>query len=81
MAVNEKLISSANSTITACEAELTTLKEITGNESFFQSLWSSRRATTERKKYLLKKMYSAAVKMQTLEKQNAELRRVLAKGG
>ncbi|KIJ17097.1 hypothetical protein PAXINDRAFT_167891 [Paxillus involutus ATCC 200175] len=81
MAVNEKLISSANSTITVCEAELTTLKEITGNESFFQSLWSSRRATTERKKYLLKKMYSAAVKMQTLEKQNAELRRVLAKGG
>ncbi|KIK95027.1 hypothetical protein PAXRUDRAFT_780258 [Paxillus rubicundulus Ve08.2h10] len=81
MAVNKKLISNENSTITACEAEFIMLQEITSNESLFQSLWSSRRSITERKKHLLKKMYSAAVKMQTLEKQNVELRRVLAKGG
>ncbi|KAF9234783.1 RNA12 protein-domain-containing protein [Melanogaster broomeanus] len=80
MAVNDKLISSADNTIKACEAELTTLQQITGNETFFQSLWR-RKPEAERKKYLLKKMHRAQANIQTLEKQNAELRKVLAKGG
>ncbi|KIJ60595.1 hypothetical protein HYDPIDRAFT_32020 [Hydnomerulius pinastri MD-312] len=81
IAVNDKLISSAETTIKSCEAELATLHEVTGSESFFQSLWRSRRASTERKKYLFKKMYVAQTKIQTLERQNVELKRTLAKGG
>jgi len=47
-----------------------------------RSFWGLRRkATSERKEYLLKKMRSAQTKIQTLEKQNTVLRRALAKGG
>ena len=80
MAVNDNLIAGADSTIKACEAELATLQEITGPESFFQSLWRSRRASMERRRYLLKKMYEAQVRIQTLEKQNVDLKKTLAKG-
>lgn len=80
MAVNDKLIASADSTIKACEVELATLQEITGPERFFQSLWKSRRASMERRNYLLKKLYEAQVRIQTLEKQNVDLKRTLAKG-
>lgn len=80
MAVNDKLITSADTTIKACEAELATLQEIAGPEGFFQSLWKSRRASTERRRYLLKKMYEAQVRIQTLEKQNMDLKRILARG-
>lgn len=80
MAVNDKLISGAENTIKACEAELTTLKEITGPDEFFQWLWKSKRASIERQKYLTKKMYEAQVRIQTLEKQNVDLKKTLAKG-
>lgn len=47
-----------------------------------RSFWGFRRkATSERKEYLLKKMRSAQTKIQTLEKQNVVLKKVLAKGG
>ncbi|OAX43831.1 hypothetical protein K503DRAFT_789293 [Rhizopogon vinicolor AM-OR11-026] len=79
IALNEKLISSAEGTVRACESELTTLKDLSIVE---RSFWGLRRkATSERKEYLLKKMRSAQTKIQTLEKQNTVLRRALAKGG
>lgn len=80
MGINDKLIASADSTIKACEAELATLQEITGTERFFQSLWKNKRASNERRRYLLKKMYDAQVRLQTLEKQNVDLKRTLARG-
>lgn len=80
MAVNDKLIAGADSTVKASEAELATLQEIAGPESFFQSLWQSRRASKERRRYLLKKMYEAQVMIQTLEKQNIELKKTLGRG-
>jgi hypothetical protein len=47
-----------------------------------RSFWGlKRKATSERKEFLLKKMRTAQTKIQTLEKQNAVLKRVLAKGG
>lgn len=79
MAVNDKLIAGADNTIKACEAELATLQEIAGPDGFFQALWKSRRASVERRRYLLKKMYEAQMRIQTLEKQNVDLKRVLAR--
>ncbi|KAG0706364.1 RNA12 protein-domain-containing protein [Suillus ampliporus] len=79
IALNEKLTSSAESTVRACESELTTLQDLSKAE---RSFWLFRRkVTSERKEYLLKKMRSAQTKIQTLEKRNVELKRVLAKGG
>jgi hypothetical protein len=79
ISLNQKLISSAESTVSACESELTTLKDLSNVE---RSFWGLRRKTTsERKEYLLKKMRSAQAKIQTLEKQNATLKKALAKGG
>lgn len=80
MAVNDKLIAAADDTVKACEAELATLQEITIPEGFFQSLWQSRRPSMERRRYLLKKMYEAQVRIQTLEKQNTDLKKTLARG-
>lgn len=80
MAMNDKLIAGADNTIKSCEAELATLQEITGPERFFHFLWQSRRTATERRRYLTKKMYEAQVRIQTLEKQNLDLKRTLAKG-
>lgn len=78
MALNDKLIAGADNTIKACEAELASLHEITGPERFFDSLWRSRRASTERRRYLAKKMHDAQVRIQTLEKQNIDLKRTMA---
>lgn len=76
--LNEKLISSAESTVRTCESELSTLQDLSKAERSFW--WFRRRVTSERKEYLLKKMRSAQIKIQTLEKRNVELKRVLAKG-
>ncbi|KAG1759396.1 RNA12 protein-domain-containing protein [Suillus occidentalis] len=76
--LNEKLISSAESTVRTCESELSILQDLSRAERSFW--WFRRRVTSERKEYLLKKMRSAQIKIQTLEKRNSELKRVLAKG-
>jgi len=65
--------------VKSCENELTTLQGITKGESWIQVLLGSRRASGERKKYLVEKMYTAQRKIQALEKQNVELKRILAK--
>ncbi|KAG1819493.1 RNA12 protein-domain-containing protein [Suillus subaureus] len=77
IALNEKIISSAENTVRTCESELSTLQDLSKGEHSFW--WFRRRATSERKEYLLKKMRSAQTKIQTLEKRNVELKRVLAK--
>ncbi|EGO21697.1 hypothetical protein SERLADRAFT_362954 [Serpula lacrymans var. lacrymans S7.9] len=76
---NEKVISSAENTVRACEQELLDLKDIAMAER--SSLWGGKKASSERESYLFKKMASAETKIQTLEKQNIELKKVLRRGG
>jgi len=78
IALNEKIISSSEYTIKACEQEITTLKEI-GTES--SHWWGGRTASSMRATYLFEKMLVAETKIEALEKQNLELKRVLSKGG
>ncbi|KAJ6618269.1 RNA12 protein-domain-containing protein [Mycena sp. CBHHK59/15] len=78
IAYNEKIISSAESTVKACEQELLSLKEI-GTDA--EHWWGGNSATSSRSRYLLSKMQAAATKIEALERRNVELKRVLAKGG
>ena len=45
------------------------------------SWWGGRRASAERAAYLLNNMLAAERKIEALEKRNAELKKVLSKGG
>ncbi|KAJ7929322.1 RNA12 protein-domain-containing protein [Mycena leptocephala] len=78
IAFNEKLITSAESTIKACEQELLTLKEI-GKDN--EHWWGGNSASSTRSRYLLSKMQASALKIEALERRNSELKKVLAKGG
>ena len=73
---NEKIIASSEATIKACESELLTLKEVDAGTAHW---WGSKRAVEMRSNYLLKKMRAAADKIETLERENAQLKKVLAK--
>jgi len=74
---NAKLIESAEATVRACEQELQVLRAI-GLDS---GRWWSRMTSTEiRTKYLLERMGNAQATLQKLEKQNRELKKVLARG-
>jgi hypothetical protein len=78
---NEKIITTSESTVRSCEQELVTLKDI-GSESS-SSWWGLRgkSATRARMNYLFDKMLAAEMKIEVLERRNAELKKVLAKGG
>ena len=76
IAVNEKLIASSEATVKACESELLTLKEVDAGTA---SWWGSKRAVEMREHYLFKKMRAAEEKIESLERQNAQLKKVLAK--
>ncbi|KAI0698509.1 RNA12 protein-domain-containing protein [Cytidiella melzeri] len=76
IAVNEKIIASNDNTVKACEEELMALKEVEAGTSHW---WGSRRAVTAREEYLLRKMRLAQEKIETLEKQNASLKKALSK--
>jgi hypothetical protein len=78
IAFNEKVIASSESTVRACEQELTTLKEI-GTES--SHWWGGRTASSARAAYLFAKMLAAETKIEVLERKNVEMKKVLAKGG
>ncbi|KAJ7105752.1 RNA12 protein-domain-containing protein [Mycena crocata] len=78
IAFNDKLIASAESTVKACEQELLTLKEI-GTDG--EHWWGGNSASSTRSRYLLSKMGASAMKIETLERKNLELKKVLAKGG
>ena len=73
---NEKVIASSEAKIKECEAELLTLKEVDAGTA---NWWGSRRAVEMRTHYLLKKMRAAEDKIETLERQNVQLKKVLAK--
>jgi hypothetical protein len=60
----------ANPCCQSCEEELLRLHEMT-----------SSRAVRKREDYLLEKLRAAQVKVETVEKQSVELKKVLAKGG
>ena len=53
-----------------------TLTEVEAGTSHW---WGSRRAVTAREEYLLKKMRVAQEKIETLDKQNTSLKKVLSK--
>ncbi|EJD53233.1 exonuclease [Auricularia subglabra TFB-10046 SS5] len=72
LAYNEKAIASAESTVKACEAEMTTLKELASESS-------TRRAANARAKYLSNKMQAAQTKIEQLEAKNAALHKVISR--
>jgi hypothetical protein len=72
------VIASSESKIRASEDELMRLKDIGVADS---SWWGGRRASAERAAYLLNNMLAAERKIEALEKRNAELKKVLSKGG
>ncbi|KAI0637238.1 exonuclease [Trametes polyzona] len=76
IAFNEKVIASAESTVRACEDELLTLKDVDAGTA---SWWGSKRAVEMRANHLLRKMRAAQDKIEALERQNAQLKKVLAK--
>jgi hypothetical protein len=77
IAFNEKIISGAESTIKSCEQELATLKEIGMDRSW----WGGKTGSSARAAYLFDKVLAAVSKVEALEKQNSELKKMLSKGG
>ncbi|KAF4578617.1 mitochondrial escape protein 2 [Pleurotus pulmonarius] len=85
IAYNNKLISSAESTIKLCEEELGTLENIREQETrtrgwgdwAFGWMWGMR-VCDARAAYLLDKMGKAGKKVEVLERKNEELKKVLA---
>jgi len=77
IAFNEKIIASSEATIKSCEQEIASVKEI-GMESHWWGL-GGRSATSMRAAYLFDKMLTAETKIEALEKQNSELKRLLSK--
>ena len=76
IAYNQKVIAANEAVVKACEDELMTLKEVEAGTSHW---WGSRRAVSSRGEYLLRKMRTAGEKIEALEKQNAALKKTLAK--
>jgi len=76
--INEKLITSAEATIKACEEELLRLRTIGLDAG--QSIWHGRGATGRRADALLLKMEQAVESIERLEKANMRLKNVLAGG-
>jgi hypothetical protein len=79
MAINEKLITSAEATIKACEEELLRLRTI-GLEAG-KSIWHGKGAIGRRADVLLRKMEQAVESIEKLERVNARLKKVLASEG
>jgi len=76
LAFNAKLIESAEATVRACEQELQVLRTIGVDSGHW---WSGATVTGIREKYVLERMGSAQATLQKLEKQNGELKKVLAR--
>jgi len=75
VAFNAKLIEKAEATVLACEQELQVLRMIGFDTARW---WRRTSATGIRAKYLMEKMANAQARLQKLEKENEELRKVLA---
>lgn len=81
IALNEKMIAGSEGTVRTCEEELATLKGILALER--QEWWKfgfGKKSSSMRTRYLFDKMLAAEKRIEMLEKTNAELRKVLAKG-
>ncbi|KAK0502922.1 RNA12 protein-domain-containing protein [Armillaria luteobubalina] len=77
LAFNEKVIATAEANIKAYEQELSTLKNM-GADTSFWSNFSMSSVLSQRAKYLLSKAMTAQSKVETLEKQNVQLKKTLA---
>ncbi|KAK0448384.1 RNA12 protein-domain-containing protein [Desarmillaria tabescens] len=77
LAFNEKVIATAETSIKAYEQELSTLKDMGADTSFWSNLGSSS-VLSQRAKYLLNKAKAAQTKVETLEKQNLLLKKTLS---
>lgn len=75
LALNDKLLASAEATVKNCEQELVTLRTI---EKARSSWWSPRSTVEIRADYLLKKMRKAEETIESLEKHKATLKKVVA---
>ncbi|PIL23760.1 hypothetical protein GSI_13510 [Ganoderma sinense ZZ0214-1] len=73
---NKKVIASSEAIVKACEDELLTLKDVDAGTA---NWWGSKRAVEMRANFLLKKMRAAQEKIETLERQNIQLKKLLAK--
>ncbi|KAK0197457.1 RNA12 protein-domain-containing protein [Armillaria mellea] len=77
LAFNEKVIATAESNIKAYEQELSILKDM-GADTSFWSNFSSSSVLSQRARYLSNKTKAAQTKVETLEKQNLLLKKTLA---
>ncbi|SJL04426.1 uncharacterized protein ARMOST_07792 [Armillaria ostoyae] len=77
LAFNEKVIATAETNIKAYEQELSTLKDMGADTSFWYN-FSSSSVLSQRARYLLNKAKTAQTKVETLEKQNSLLKKTLA---
>ena len=73
---NKQLISASESAIKACEEELLRLTQI--GEHTRSSVFGTDRAVSLRTRYLLNIMGEASVKIDSLERANAKLKKLLA---
>ena len=73
---NKQLISGSEATIKACEEELLRLSEI--GEYTKSSVFGMDRAVSIRTRYLLNAMGEASAKIESLERANAKLKKLLA---
>lgn len=78
LASNTRFIDSAEATVRACEQELQVLRTIGLDTGRW---WNGATAMGIRAKYLMDKMANAQGTLETLERHNGELKKVLARGG
>ena len=78
IAFNTKVIAANEAIVKTCEDELRRLNEL---ESGSFTGWYGSKAVSTRGKYLLKKMRTAAEKIESLDDKNNALKKILAKGG
>jgi hypothetical protein len=72
---NKQIITASESTIKACEEELLRLTEI--GEYTRSSVFGTDRAVSLRTRYLLNTMGEASAKIESLERANAKLKKLL----
>ncbi|KAJ3477560.1 hypothetical protein NLI96_g10383 [Meripilus lineatus] len=78
IAFNTSLIKYNEGIIQKCEQEIVVLKDVDAATSVW---WGSRAAVDNRREYLLGKMRQAGTKVEIADRQNTQLKKVLAKGG
>lgn len=78
IAYNTALIKYNEGIVQKCEQEIVVLKDVDAATSVW---WGSRAAVDNRREYLLGKMRTAGTKVEQADRQNTNLKKVLAKGG